>query len=155
MTHEFKKGDKVISRKSPTANTLYEVLTIHRNGTLTVKSQFPIINGKVSKGYLGDTHRKINAWRFLPFAELPSARKPVHISGKRWFQRTYGNTYHSVTIYYDDGSSEYLPREYGYGDYYLQRAFEHLGFENQPMYSERLELGITVDAVDVARQRDL
>lgn len=49
----------------------------------------------------------------------------MKIEGKRWFQRSYGNTYHTVKIYVD---GEILKSEitYGYGSHYLQTAAELL-----------------------------
>ena len=37
----------------------------------------------------------------------------------RWFDRTYGNTYHSVRIVrHRDGKTLYCPMQYGYGEQY-------------------------------------
>ncbi len=54
------------------------------------------------------------------------------IVGKRWFQRTYGNTYHSVAVYKCSGTGKnytekllgYHPMTYGYDEQYLQTALE-------------------------------
>jgi hypothetical protein len=55
-------------------------------------------------------------------------KKPVHILVKRWFQATYGNTYFSATVTFDDGTEEKAIKfEYGYGDHGLQCAVEWLG----------------------------
>jgi hypothetical protein len=57
-----------------------------------------------------------------------SPKKPILIMvlGRRWFQKTYGNTYNtaSVIIQYPDGTTDgtELPMEYGYGSFYMQRA---------------------------------
>lgn len=55
-------------------------------------------------------------------------KKATHIVivGKRWFQRTYGNTYHSVSVEVDGELIEYRPFQYGYGEQYLQTACEVL-----------------------------
>jgi len=50
------------------------------------------------------------------------------ITGRRWFQTTYGNTYHSVQIR-DLEKNEiisYIPFRYGYGDQYRQTAYDEL-----------------------------
>lgn len=49
----------------------------------------------------------------------------MKIEGKRWFQRSYGNTYHTVKVFVD---GEILKSEitYGYGSHYLQTAAELL-----------------------------
>jgi len=48
--------------------------------------------------------------------------KNITILGRRWFQRSYGSTYHKVDVYVDGehiGTSE---EQYGYGDQYIQTA---------------------------------
>lgn len=49
----------------------------------------------------------------------------MKIEGKRWFQRSYGNTYHTVKVFVND---EVLESEvtYGYGSHFLQTAAELL-----------------------------
>ena len=88
--------------------------------------------------------------------------KPFHIECRRWFQRTYGNTYHSVRIYCDGKEIAYVPFEYGYGDQCLQTAIDWLKKNNlipaDASYGTRYlreELHSTYDIVDVARKRDL
>lgn len=94
----------------------------------------------------------------------------IHIEGRRWFQRTYGNTYHSVRIFKDGKQVAYLPRQYGYGDQWLQTAFEWLGANGMPELLEkhangspkfygtqylREQMNGTYSVIDVDRQRDL
>lgn len=89
-------------------------------------------------------------------------RTHMHIQGKRWFQRSCGTTYNSVTIYVN-GCGHYLPMEYGYGDHYLQRAIDWLIAEsrlpesarNRPFSELRLAYCVTHDVCDVTRQKDL
>ena len=50
----------------------------------------------------------------------------LHIEGRRWFQKTYGNTYHSVRIFKDGEQIALLPYQYGHGDGYLQTALDWL-----------------------------
>ena len=86
----------------------------------------------------------------------------LHIEGRRWFQRTYGNTYHSVRIYGNNKELAYLPFQYGYGEGWLQTAIDWLK-ENQliPDNAEygtrylREELGGTYSCIDVTRKADL
>ena len=49
----------------------------------------------------------------------------MRIEAKRWFQRSYGNTYHTVKVFVN---GEALTSEitYGYGSHYLQTAAELL-----------------------------
>lgn len=50
----------------------------------------------------------------------------ITIIGRRWFQRSYGNTYFSVEIFNNNELIAKVPYEYGYGDQYRQAAFEIL-----------------------------
>ena len=85
----------------------------------------------------------------------------LHISARRWFQKTYGNTYHSVTIYGDGKTLARLPFRYGYGEQWLQTALCWLadnGMAEKDKYGTyylREELGGTYDVADVTRKRDL
>ena len=98
----------------------------------------------------------------------------VNVVGRRWFQRTYGNTYHSVriTITYRNGTHDTidLGRAYGYGDYYMQRAADELeriglmpgrkhypngGAEPAWQYFDTRKIPFFYTAHDVPRQKDL
>lgn len=61
---------------------------------------------------------------------IGAVRKPkvksIEIWGKRWFQKTYGNTYHAVKVYVNDQLIGTSPISYGYGDQYIQTAEELL-----------------------------
>ena len=99
-------------------------------------------------------------------------RPHITIIARRWFQRTYGNTYHSVTVLADGVEIGRIPFAYGYGEQYLQSAFEVLqgkGFYphvrdgrhsssdysifRQDMMDHRESF--TVTCSDVGRQKDL
>ncbi len=88
----------------------------------------------------------------------------IHIEGRRWFQRTYGNIYHTVRIYKDGEQIASLPEELGYGDRYLQRAFAWLADNGYPDLKGRSvcatlylreTLHGTHSVIDVQRERDL
>jgi hypothetical protein len=93
----------------------------------------------------------------------------LHIEGRRWFQKTSGNTYNSVKIFRDGECFASLPMEYGYGDYFMQRAQEWLGVNGYPELVERHENGCakvcftiwlrehkgSYSAADVSRKSDL
>ena len=99
----------------------------------------------------------------------------IHVGGRRWFQRSYGNTYCSavVSITFKDGTVEALaiPKQYGYGDFYLQAATDALeragympgrhhaanGSADPAWRYFRDDRGIPFDysATDVTRERDL
>jgi hypothetical protein len=84
----------------------------------------------------------------------------LHIEGRRWFQKSYGNTYHSVRIYRTDCETVYLPMRYGYGDQFLQTAIDFLrtrGYGDAEYGTQYLreQLGGTCSVIDVPRQKDL
>jgi hypothetical protein len=83
----------------------------------------------------------------------------MKIKGKRWFQRSYGNTYHTVKVFVN---GEVLKSEitYGYGSHYLQTAAELLkenGYDipedNGKAYAYVAKFQHTVE--DVKRKKDL
>ena len=52
--------------------------------------------------------------------------KTIDIQAKEWFDRVNGNSYFSIQITLDFGTKKeqkiYVPMEYGYGDYYMDKA---------------------------------
>ena len=50
----------------------------------------------------------------------------IHVIAKRWFQKSFGNTYHSVKVYVDNELLEYVPFAYGYDEQWQQTAHEIL-----------------------------
>jgi hypothetical protein len=108
--------------------------------------------------------------------------KQLHIEGRRWFQKTYGNTYHSVRIWADGKQIAHLPYQYGYGEQWLQTALDwlreqgHISSEcyrcgkDKALHSDtngcvfmahygtlylRETLGGTYSVIDVDRKREL
>ena len=86
----------------------------------------------------------------------------LHIEGRRWFQRTYGNTYHTARIFKDGRLIHTTPIEYGYGDCYLQTALGWLKANGHAPADARYgtqylrdELGGTYSVIDVQRKGDL
>jgi len=86
----------------------------------------------------------------------------LHIEGRRWFQRTYGNTYHSVRIWRGPELLVALPYQYGYGDQYLQTALDwlkahDLAPQDAPYGTLYLRetLGASYSVIDVTRKGDL
>ncbi len=91
--------------------------------------------------------------------------KTINITGKRWFQKSFGNTYHTVSYSVDGQNSVKLPMTYGYGDAYMYTAVTHM--EKEGIIPEKLpgqtfkkyckmngiKLNITVK--DVQRKKDL
>ncbi len=95
----------------------------------------------------------------------------ITVLGRRWFQKTYGNTYHSVTVTNDDtGEQLREPFEYGYGDQWEETAahlIEAAGWlptrERSPngsraplrLWLEREGVQLHRNLEDVKRQKDL
>lgn len=94
----------------------------------------------------------------------------LHITGRRWFQRTYGNTYFSASALLDGESVGRIDFDYGYGDHYKDAMLDHLADagviparkrhangspEWTPDYTERTGIKVTSDVHDVARKSDL
>lgn len=83
----------------------------------------------------------------------------MRIEAKRWFQRSYGNTYHTVKVFVND---EVLKSgiTYGYENQYLQTAVQLLkdnGYEIPENNSEafRMVCSFAHTAEDVKRKKDL
>lgn len=83
------------------------------------------------------------------------------IQGRRWFQKSYGNTYHSVEIT-DLNTGEFLVKisgVYGYGDQYRQTAIkwleENRGVKYEWSNYEYNKKHFFFNVVDVERERDL
>jgi hypothetical protein len=58
--------------------------------------------------------------------KLGACAQSVVIIGRRWFDKTYGNTYHSAEVYVDGESIGREDYAYGYDDQYIQTAHELL-----------------------------
>jgi hypothetical protein len=95
-------------------------------------------------------------------------KNDIRIVCKRWFQRSCGNTYHSVRIYNGPDLIYYAPFEYGYGDQCKQTAFDILRAEFGLYSDDRYQWGGYMDFTqfrddfrerltieDVSRKRNL
>ena len=85
--------------------------------------------------------------------------KTLEVIGKRWFQRSYGNTYHTATIIVN-GEELKSDIKYGYGTAYLQTAADTLrenGYDvpvdNGKAYHMMCKYKHSVE--DVKRMKDL
>lgn len=88
----------------------------------------------------------------------------ITIIGKRWFDKVNGNTYHSSTIYVDGDLVGEVPFKYGYGECYLQTAFNFLhlkGFVGEEckfpywLYCKDRGIKLITEVSDVTRKKDL
>ena len=83
----------------------------------------------------------------------------LKIYGKRWFQKSYGNTYHTVTVIVN-GEEMKSGITYGYGNHYLQTAADMLRNAEYdiPKYNGEAYAMMTRyehNAEDVKRKKDL
>lgn len=92
--------------------------------------------------------------------------KTLTILGRRWFQKTYGNTYHTATIMIDGRTVHVIPQRYGYDSAYLTSATDWLrdngyleGMDERRDtlwgYCDRAGIVLEYHATDVSRERDL
>jgi hypothetical protein len=94
----------------------------------------------------------------------------IEIAGRRWFNKTCGNTYHTATVEIDGKPVFASGVEYGYGDHYTTTAFDWLeesgliperntspSGSREPIWvwSERNDITVHEYVLDVARKKDL
>lgn len=89
-------------------------------------------------------------------------QESLHIEGRRWFESTNGNTYHSVRIWRNGKQLTTIPFEYGYDDGYLQTAMQYLIAQDLAPKDAigstryvREDLKGTYSVIDVTRKKDL
>lgn len=87
--------------------------------------------------------------------------KELRIVGKRWFQKSFGNTYHSVEIWVNN-EKLYVPFAYGYGNQFLETARAELvragylvDLENYYNFVDFVRCHGSFDVIDVERKKDL
>lgn len=83
----------------------------------------------------------------------------LKIYGCRWFQKSYGNTYHTTTVIVN-GEEMKSGITYGYGNHYLQTAADMLrnaGYDIPENNGEAYAMMTKYDheATDVKRKKDL
>ncbi len=96
--------------------------------------------------------------------------RSVVVTGRKWFQKSYGNTYHRTRIYVNGEHVHDSGRTYGYGDQwewtgrewlkangYLPgiEEYPHGGSECLPRYCERNGIELVREAANVERMKDL
>jgi hypothetical protein len=94
----------------------------------------------------------------------------IAVYGKRWFQKTWGNTYHSVDVMVDGKLVHRIDFEYGYGSMYMQNATTWLeqngylpflrhyangGYEPLWQYCRDRGINLMDNVTDVLRKKDL
>lgn len=91
--------------------------------------------------------------------------KEIRLHGRRWFQRTYGNTYCTCQIWINGEKVHKTPEETGYDSMYSQLGTQWLEangylpnldpYESLWRYCERMKITLIDDVDDVSRERDL
>ena len=96
--------------------------------------------------------------------------RSITVFGRRWFERTNGNTYHSALILVNGEHVHKIEFAYGYSNQYEWNARQWLAdngylpgiesIDGRPgeslwRYCERLGISYVSEVVDVARKRDL
>ena len=94
----------------------------------------------------------------------------ITVIGRRWFQKTCGNTYHTATVLIDGQADFPSPKQYGYGAQYEQTALDWIdadgvleprekgsngSFEAAWRWAQRCGYTYEAHATDVARSKDL
>lgn len=113
----------------------------------------------------------VNIFHKVKFSEITE----IYVSAKRWFQSSYGNTYHSVVLSaVVDGKWMDLAEntfEYGYGDHFVTTAAHLLkecltdkeikvtgdkdGFYTITRLCNHFNITLYSKVVDVKRKKDL
>jgi len=93
----------------------------------------------------------------------------IVVYARRWFQKTYGNTYFTADICVNGERVGELPFQYGYGSHYEDMAavwLEKHGFIERDhhnngsatplhQFRDNCNIHLVSEATDVARKRDL
>ena len=87
------------------------------------------------------------------------------ITAKKWFQKSYGNTYHSVLVEKVTGAGDnyrkrtigFQPFAYGYGDHYINTAAGILGISEEELRKDIMQNPdkYAIFCSDVNRKKDL
>lgn len=93
----------------------------------------------------------------------------ITIRGRRWFQKTYGNTYFSCEIFVNGENVHNIDYQYGYGNQYSWEAakwldqnkyiklehFSNGGTEALWTYCDKNNIDLYDTVIDVQQKRDL
>ncbi len=89
--------------------------------------------------------------------------KHLTIIGKRWFQKSFGNTYHSTRVLIDGIEVYHCPFNYGYDDSFIQTAIKGMQeagilAKDKDYWTQHLRdefKSFNTIRTDVTRKRDL
>jgi len=149
--------------------------TVYRGQTTAQGRTQKVYNENMSDAILRRMHREALAnptpenlanfgLAYLRYGVPP--KYVLRLVGRRWLQKSAGNTYHAVDVYLDDELIGKSGVVYGYGDCYVQTGMEiaarHPFFQALPVPSMPLrlwaeEMGIKLEnsVVDVSRRSSL
>lgn len=89
-------------------------------------------------------------------------RYSIEIIGRRWFQKSMGNTYHTVQILLNGELLAESEMNYGYGDHYLQTAMDLIAAHTDlkptwplTVWARENGVDLRISVQDVSRRRDL
>jgi|688.fasta_scaffold04876_11 hypothetical protein len=95
------------------------------------------------------------------FVEVES----IFIIGRRWFEKTNGNTYHTSEIYVNNNFVHKISMTYGYGQQYLWTALNWLKNnkylssisekDNPSIFCRENNIKLNHTVADVGRKKDL
>ena len=131
-----------------------------------------MIKGSYKTGYyeinpvLGWQYMEVSSCDMDDCIEKPDiVIESITVIGKRWFDKIYGNTYHTANILVNGDIVGNIPFNYGYGDMYIQNASkwlqDHKYIESDrdyiPLSVYCRENGIVYHSfvTDVTRKKDL
>lgn len=81
--------------------------------------------------------------------------KTLQIIGRRWFDKNYGNTYHTAEVRQGDVTLAKSKITYGYGEQCLQTGLDMLKELKLVPPSKRNLNGISCVITDVSKEEDL
>jgi len=105
--------------------------------------------------------------RWLVKLQMKRKMRTLVLIGRRWFNRTFGNTYHSVEIIVDGKQIHKIDYAYGYGSQWEYNACVWLtdnkylpGRETKVgeslwCYCERMGIEYVITCTDVPRKKNL
>lgn len=138
-------------------NALPHVSVRTKNGRLELNGK-PWNGGWIEVYDMGNSRRKISGTG-------SNKIQSIDVIAKRWFQKSYGNTYHRVRVFVNGQEIGTSKITYGYGDHYVQTAMALLkeqGFikdadEMTPLWSYCRKKGIdcNIQYKDVKTEREL
>lgn len=111
------------------------------------------------------TWRKGESYTSLTQAVADFPPRMLELTGKRWFQKSYGNTYFTARAVLDGEVIAECPRQYGYGDQWKQELIREIEASGKLTprnqnelareWAERIGVTLVENVTDVTRERDL